>query len=129
MNFEHISSKTNFEKYLDNLGSNIAIIWFSATWCNPCKRIKSTCEERIKEMENKNMDIFVVDVDEDMELFGWLKTRRMLSGIPCILAYFGKEERDIWYIPDDSVSGGEKKDVNDFFDRCMVKSLEYDNLL
>ena len=121
MNFENISCKNNFQNYLNNLGDKMVIIWFSASWCVPCKRIKSTCEERFKEIENKNIDVYIVDVDEHMELFGWLKTRKMLSGIPSILAYFGHEERDVWYIPDDSVSGGEKNAGNDFFDRSIKR--------
>ena len=128
MGLNNIANKTNFENYLNNLGNKMTIIMFTASWCNPCKRIKPTCLlgfEQIKN-ENKKIDIYTIDVDDQMELFGWLKTKRMVAGIPAILAYFGDVKRDVWYIPDDSVSGGDIKEVNDFFDRCMKKAADYE---
>ena len=47
----------------------------------------------------------------------------MVNGIPSILAYYGNVERDMnqWYIPSDSVIGGDENEVKLFFDRCQIK--------
>ena len=58
-----------------------------------------------------------------MELYYALKTKKMVNGIPSILAYYGNVERDMnqWYIPSDSVIGGDENEVNLFFNRCQIK--------
>ena len=130
MEEEKILAKEEFESYLNNLGNKMVIIWFSAPWCAPCRKIKSTCEKKLEEinkLNNKNIDIFQINVDDHLELFGWLKTKRMVPGIPSIIAYYGDVNRELWYAPDDSVSGANEKEVKDFFDRCMMKSIDYSN--
>lgn len=127
---EKILAKEEFESYLNALGNKMVIIWFSAPWCAPCRRIKATCLDRINkidELQSKNIDIYTINIDDHMGLFGWLKTKRMVPGIPTLLAYYGDVERDIWYIPDDSVSGADVKKVNEFFDRCLKKHRQYYN--
>ncbi len=128
MSEEKILAKEEFESYVNSLGNKMVIIWFSAPWCAPCRRIKKTCTDRIDEIENiksKNIDIYTINVDDHMGLFGWLKTKKMVPGIPSLLAYYGNVKRDVWYIPDDSVSGADVKSVNDFFDRCLRKLRHY----
>ena len=128
MSEEKILAKEEFESYVNSLGNKMVIIWFSAPWCAPCRRIKKTCTDRIDEIENiksKNIDIYTINVDDHMGLFGWLKTKKMVPGIPSLLAYYGNVKRDVWYIPDDSVSGADIKNVNDFFDRCLTKLRDY----
>ena len=39
-----------------------------------------------------------------------------------LLAFYGDVKRDQWYIPDDSVSGGDLTQVQQFFDRCAAKA-------
>ena len=49
----------------------------------------------------------------------WLEKKlKMVNGIPAILAYHSGE-KDFWYVPDDSVLGGDKPQVRNFFDRCI----------
>ena len=125
---EKILAKEEFESYINSLENKMVIIWFSAPWCAPCRRIKKTCTDRIDEIESiksKNIDIYTINVDDHMGLFGWLKTKKMVPGIPSLLAYYGNVKRDVWYIPDDSVSGADIKNVNDFFDRCLIKLRDY----
>jgi hypothetical protein len=42
--------------------------------------------------------------------------------VPTILAFYGDVSRDQWYIPDDSVSGGNIQQVQQFFERCAAKA-------
>jgi len=102
-------------------GNNIIIIKCSADWCSPCKRIKPLCETNFQNMPN-NVIIFDLDVDQSLDLYATLKSKKMVRGVPCLLCYYGDIKRDHWYIPDDSISGANTKEVQAFFDRCKVKA-------
>ena len=45
----------------------------------------------------------------------------MVKSIPTILFYDKNVQRDFWYIPDDSVIGGDITQVRAFLDRCNLK--------
>ena len=49
----------------------------------------------------------------------------MVNGIPAILAYYAKSNRDSnnYYIPDDSVVGADEKGVSAFFERCGAAAI------
>jgi thioredoxin 1 len=97
----------------------VMIIKFGADWCAPCKVIKPVCEEWKKTMPT-NIGWVDIDIDESIELYASFKTKRMISGVPTLFAFRGDTKRDQWYIPDDSVSGGNCKAVTDFLNRCLV---------
>ena len=111
-----------FKQLLQNLENKIIIIKFTADWCKPCKKIKPIVEEWFSKL-NETFIIAEIDIDETMELYYALKTKKMVNGIPSILAYYGNVERDMnhWYIPSDSVIGGDENEVKLFFDRCQIK--------
>jgi thiol-disulfide isomerase/thioredoxin len=103
--------------------NTVLIIKFGAEWCKPCKIIKNTCEEWFTKLP-PNIICADIDVDESLDLFMALKTKKMIKGVPTLLAWWcsgAGKERERWYIPDDSVSGGDIKQVNDFFERCLMK--------
>jgi len=104
------------------LNNKMLIIKFSAEWCAPCRKIKDIVHENVKKL-NENIIFVELDIDESLELYGTLKTKKMVKGIPCILAYMGNKNRDVskWYIPDDSVSGSNFEEINAFFERCNKK--------
>ena len=103
------------------MSNEIVIIKCGAEWCNPCKKIKSVCETNFQTLP-ENVIIFEIDVDESLDLYATLKTKKMVKGIPCLLCYYGGVSRDQWYIPDDSVSGGNEAEVQSFFNRCAQKA-------
>jgi thioredoxin-like negative regulator of GroEL len=95
----------------------IIIIKFGATWCNPCKRIAPICEEWLATCP-PNILYADIDIDESLDLYMALKNKKMLKGVPTLLAYNTGVARDHWYIPDDSVQGGDVDAVTAFFKRC-----------
>ena len=113
----------NFKNLLQNIGNKIIIIKFSAEWCKPCEKIKPFVHENFNKL-NDTFIIFEIDIDESIDLYYVLKTKKMVNGIPSILAYYGNENRDMekWYIPSDSVIGGDTNQVKLFFDRCHIKA-------
>lgn len=95
----------------------MAILKFTADWCGPCKGIKPICDEYVAKLP-KDIFFFEIDIEESIELYTFLKSKRMLNGIPALLAYYSGE-KDPFYVPDDSQLGGDKVKVKEFFERCI----------
>ena len=99
---------------------NILIIKFSATWCKPCQRCKPQCEEWFSKMP-ENVTLVELDIDEQIDIYATLKSRRMISGIPAILAWYPESEHDHdpWYVPDDIVNDSSSEKIDEFFNRVL----------
>ena len=104
-----------------SLNNRILVIKFGAEWCGPCKKIKPLWNEWIT-LVPANIIIVDIDIDECIDLYVQLKAKKMVKGVPTILAFYGNARREQWYIPDDSVSGGNEGDVKNFMNRCFVKA-------
>ena len=48
----------------------------------------------------------------------FLKTKRIVNGIPSILAYY-PGPKEIFYEPNDSCLGGNINNTKEFFERCL----------
>jgi len=99
----------------------IIVVKFGAEWCAPCKKIKPLWNEWLTVIP-PNIVIVDIDIDESLELYVQLKAKKMVKGVPTILAFLGDVEREHWYIPDDSVTGGDEGEVKQFMNRCFVKA-------
>lgn len=102
---------------------NLLLIQFSADWCGPCRSIQSLCYEHILGLPD-NVHTIKIDIDKHMDLYMFLKKKKMLKGIPSLLVWYPCEDRDmdVWYIPSDSVLSSNLSDVNSFFVRCKEKA-------
>jgi|TARA_B100000787_G_C16089931_1_gene248461 thioredoxin 1 len=94
----------------------MVIIKFTADWCGPCQGIKGLVKELVKELPD-SIKFYEIDIDESLELYAKFKSKKMVNGIPAILGFKGGE-KEHWYIPDDSVLGGNKEEIKKFFARC-----------
>lgn len=94
------------------------IIKFGATWCGPCKKIKPLCDECSNKLE-KNVMYFDIDIDNNVELYTALKSKKMINGVPTLLSYV-KRDRDmsIWYASDLSLIGADESKIHSFF-KCI----------
>ena len=117
MPLEVLSDIKNREEYLNVIGSNRGLLFvkFGADWCNPCKVIESDVVERFNKMPD-NVQCYIIDIDKNSDVYAFLKTKKMVSGIPAILCY--QHENDS-YIPDEIHMGSDKTKLNAFFQRCM----------
>jgi thiol-disulfide isomerase/thioredoxin len=112
-----------FKKLRSELNNETLLCRFSAEWCQPCKKIKPLCEEWFAKLPS-NVIIFDIDIDNSLELYMTLKKYKMTNGVPTILAYHTRpKESDKWYIPDDSVVGGDLNGVDKFFARVAARSI------
>lgn len=104
-------------KQLQNMTTKSILIKFSAVWCKPCEKIKDYVHNKYNELDENKVLIVELDIDKQNEIFTFLKTKKMIKGVPSILLW-KKSGGDEWYIPDDSVSGSNYEEIDKFFNRC-----------
>jgi thiol-disulfide isomerase/thioredoxin len=114
-----LPNKQYFQTALD-MNPGIIIIKFGAEWCGPCKKIEGHVKFLMNKMPN-NVQSYVIDIDNSLEIYSFLKNKKMVNGIPVILAYYSENTS---YIPDDVVIGADPVKINEFFERSYKKALE-----
>lgn len=117
-------SPNDLQKYQKENKNRFILVKLGATWCGPCKKISPLCNKYF-DLLPSNVDVYDIDVDDELDLYMALKRKKMLSGIPALYMWeCGIEERDMnhWFIPDDSVSGSDENEVSQFFKRCIEKA-------
>lgn len=92
------------------------ILYLTASWCGPCTKIKPYINEYKKKLKEKVI-LVEIDVDETIDVFGLLKKKKQLNGIPAILKYkCGREENDMnIMICDECVLGSKIDDIINMF--------------
>jgi thioredoxin 1 len=106
-------SRDDFLRLLQN-NPGLIVLKMGATWCGPCKRIKPVLDGFFASSPD-NVVCCDIDVDECADLYSYFKSKRMVNGIPVILAY---KKGNVSYIPDDSVTGADPSQLDQFFRRC-----------
>lgn len=97
-----------------NANPGIVIIKFSATWCSPCKRAAPHINSAIANLPN-TYKVYFLDIDESLEIYAYFKTKRMVSGIPSMIAW---RKGNTTSIPDNMVSSSDTKQIDAFFQKC-----------
>ena len=98
------------------LNPGVFIFKFGAEWCGPCKAIKKYIDNVSLVLPENTMYIYNVDVDECFDLFAYLKQKKMITGIPTLLAY---KTGNTYFAPDASISGTNEADLTHFFNTCL----------
>ncbi len=101
--------------------NQLLIIKFGAEWCVPCQNSKKQVYGWFNKMP-KNITCADIDIDEHIDLYVALKSKKMLKGVPILLAYSGGGEKDYWFIPDVSSRGENTEDIDRFFKECIKKT-------
>ena len=110
-----ITKLESLNEFQDLLQKNpgVVIIKFGAEWCGPCKMIESFVEQWYNVMP-ENVQCCKIDVDESFEVYGFLKSKRRINGIPAIMAY---KKGNLTYIPDDMIAGADQAQIAALFKR------------
>jgi thioredoxin 1 len=108
-----IESRQKFFELLQ-FNPGIFIIKFGASWCGPCKKIAHIVDAFFGKSPDHVM-CADVDVDVSHDLYSFLKSKKMVNGIPTILCY---KKGNHSFIPDDSVLGIQPNELFHFFKRC-----------
>ncbi len=106
------------EVFLEMLKLNpgVFIFKFGAEWCGPCKTIKKYIDNVSLVVPSDKMYIYNVDVDDCFDLYAYLKQKKMITGIPTLLAY---KTGNTYFAPDASISGTNEADLTYFFNTCL----------
>jgi thioredoxin 1 len=108
-------SKNDFNNALHS-NPGILIIKFGAEWCGPCKKIEPLVNRWFSQFPN-TVQSAIIDIDDNFELYAFLKSKKQVNGIPVILCY--KKGNTTW-IPDDVIVGADEIGINRFFEKCMT---------
>lgn len=118
-----LTSIPSVQAFSDLLQSNpgIIILKFGAEWCGPCKRIEPLVNAWYARIASDSffstrVICGLIDVDENFEVYGFLKSKRRINGIPAILCYY---KGNLSYIPEEMTAGSDVNQTNAFFERCL----------
>jgi hypothetical protein len=62
-----------------------------------------------------NIQCAIIDIDESFEIYAFLKSKKMVNGVPVILCY---KKGNLTWIPDKAIVGADERQVNIFFQEC-----------
>lgn len=109
-------SKDSFSQLLQT-NNGLLIIKFGAEWCGPCKNIDPLVYYWMNKLStHPNVQCAIIDIDESFEIYAFLKSKKMVNGVPVILCY---KKGNISWIPDKAVVGADERQVNIFFQECF----------
>lgn len=112
--YRMITEIVNKDALIELLKQNkgIVVLKFGAEWCGPCKNIECYVKNHFDSM-SENVTTGIIDVDDNFELYAFLKKKKMIQTIPAILRYdMGNES----YIPDDMISSSNTAELDVFFE-------------
>ena len=115
----HKNVNISRENFFDILQKNqgIVIFKFGATWCRPCKMAEPFINERLKHIDDR-VTYITLDVDNAFDLYGFLQSKKMVNGIPAVLAYV---KGNTSYASDFAVSSCKATEINAFFNQLETK--------
>jgi len=103
-----ILTRVDFEKILRP--NKVTILKASATWCKPCKMVASYVED-LFEKTPLNVQLVYLDADEGLDLFNYLKLRK----VPTFISFIGDEKMDIYETAD-------KVKIAQFFQKVKMRA-------
>ena len=113
---EVITQFNDRNEFFDLLKVNqgIIVVDLNATWCGPCKKIQPLVDAFFASSP-ENVICCSLDVDENFDLYAFLKSKRMVNGIPALLCYI---KGNVSYVPNLSHTGTDPAELDEFFRKC-----------
>ena len=113
-----------FQEIMEN-NPGLVIIKLGATWCGPCQVIAPDVKAMFAAMPS-NVQCLSIDIDENINLYSFLKKKRVVNGVPAILCY---KRGNISNVPDDYVIGASKEKLKAFSERCIQLAIQVAHLV
>ena len=116
MSKQVVSEIPNRDAFFHLLKHNpgLIVIKLGAEWCGPCKQIKNVVHAFFASSPPEVV-CADIDVDKSFDFYSFLKSKKMVNGIPVLLCY---KKGNTTFIPDDSVTGSDAQSLHLFFQRC-----------
>ena len=105
-----ISTRTEFKTLLEE-NKSVVVLKIGAEWCGPCKKIEGLVHEYIEKLPEV-ATCMVLDIDECFDLYAFLKSKKIVTAIPTLLAYY---KGNTHYAPDEIVMGTKTEEIDLFF--------------
>ena len=116
MSKEIISEIANRDAFMTLLQHNqgLIVLKLGAVWCGPCKLIEKPVHAFFA-TSPPEVVCGDIDVDKSFDFYSFLKSKKMVNGIPVLLCY---KKGNNTYIPDDMITGADPNQLHQFFARC-----------
>jgi len=116
MSKEIITEIENRDAFFHLLKHNpgLIVLKLSANWCGPCNKIKPAVHGFFG-CAPEEVICGDIDIDKSFDFYSFLKSKKMVNGIPALLCY---KKGNNTYIPDDIVTGSDSNALHEFFIRC-----------
>ena len=116
MSKQIVSEIENRKSFLTLLTHNpgLIVLKLGAEWCGPCKMIKNAVQGFFA-TSPPEVVCCDIDVDKSFDFYSFLKSKKMVNGIPVLLCY---KKGNSTYIPDDIITGANPQELHNFFIRC-----------
>jgi thioredoxin-like negative regulator of GroEL len=116
MSKEVISEIANRDAFFTLLQHNpgLIVLKLGAKWCQPCAKIKPAVDGFFASSPPEVV-CADIDVDKSFDFYSFLKSKKMVNGIPVLLCY---KKGNATYIPDDIITGADPQGLHQFFTRC-----------
>ena len=111
---QHFQSRNTFNDFIKNTNQHI-LLKFTADWCEPCKQIEPTVHTEFERLSNNNFICLHVDIEEYFDVYVFLKSKKMVGGIPTILHY--DPSNTCCYAPNDVFVGANLIELTKFFNK------------
>jgi thiol:disulfide interchange protein len=108
-----IANRDAFFRLLEH-NPGLIILKLSAEWCGACKLIEKTVHGFFASSPPEVV-CGDIDVDQSFDFYSFLKSKKMVNGIPVLLCY---KKGNATYIPDDMITGADSQQLHQFFVRC-----------
>lgn len=102
------------QDFLNLLGKEIVLVFFTSTDCAPCKIIKPYVQEKLASYPYVCLQL---DRNVDADVYSALQTKKQVKGVPSLLAY---AKGNTTFMANLSISGTNQNEID-----CFFESLEY----
>ena len=111
-NITYLTNRSQFIEFKSQY--KVVIVKAEATWCGPCKRIKTEVYDLFDDLQKKvsNAQLVIVDTDQGRDLASYLR----IKSIPTLISFINGDMIDVHM-------GSDKNELNAFFNKTYNELL------
>jgi thioredoxin-like negative regulator of GroEL len=110
-----IQTRTQFQHAIEH-NTGIVIFRLVSPWCKFCNGTRAMWDNFVQQVANCSADVTCheIDIDASPDVYAYLRSKRIITGIPCALAWY-RGNHTIG--PDESCTSGRPQDMTAFFNK------------